>query len=382
MFKITSLLAGALALGACAASRAAEKDVAGYGPERAELAAQMPVYVVALNARVRQQMDYPRNDARYMPQTVYSHSMPGLSIGQAVLVDAVGNALAAALIEGSIYGEAKERAAAAYAPLRRRGCDLPLAEPLAAVQAALARAPWGTKAQPIAIDGEQDDWEKRIPKDRPRQVFSVTSSLAPGAATLVTTLDIAGYAPQGEGKDSSWQKQPLWRDQLIVVSEWMELAPKTEADIADLVAEEDARFAESGDLERVAKVAKDRYGAGRDGRARAVAADRLHQRNLKFAREATWSPVTEGQRRAALWSRDECAPMRAALALSGAELGRMLDDLYAQRLPPRLSVKDDDSGFERPGQRGIYALPGGTYVSRNDGGSTQLVYRYSLLPKD
>lgn len=381
MLKLTPLMAGALALAACAACPAAQKDTEGYRPERAELAAQMPTYVVALNARVRQQMDYPRNNAIYVPQTYYYPSTPGLSTGQAAMAGAVGAAIGAALAEAIIYGEAKERAGAAYTPLQRNGCDLPLAEPVGqAVRAAMARAPWGANAQPVAVDGEQDDWEKQIPKDRPRQVFSVTSSLTPGATALVTTLDIAGYAPQGEGGGSSWQKQPLWRDQLIVVSDWMELASKTEADIAGMVAEEDTRFAESGDLELVAKVAKDRYGAGRDGRARAVAADRLHQRNLKLAREAVWSPITEGQRRAALWSRDDCAPMRSALALGGAELGRMLDELYAQRLPPRLSVKDKDSAFERPGERGIYALPGGTYVSRNEGGSTQLVYRYSLLP--
>ncbi|ROU08916.1 hypothetical protein [Lysobacter enzymogenes] len=382
MFKITPLVAGALALASCAICHAAD-DVDGYRSERAEMAAQMPVYIVALNQRVRPQIDYPRmaGPTLYVPYP-YSASA-GLSSGQAAMAGAVGGALGSALAEAMIYAEAKQRAAAAYAPVLGGHCDLTVDAPLQqTLRDAMARAPWGASVQPILVDGSDEAWEKQVPKDRPRQVFTVTSSLTPGLGALVTSVDLAAYAPQGESPGSSWQKTPLWRDHLIVVSDVMALPPKTDADRARMVAHEDARYAESGDLAKVAKVAKDLYGAGRSERMHAAAADSLHKRNLKLARQADWSLLTEGPRRGELWIQDDCAPMRAAVRSANDELGRMLDDLYAQRLPPRLPTKHKTKGDppEPAGARAIRSLPGGVYVSRDEGGTTALAYRYRLLP--
>lgn len=302
-------------------------------------------------------------------------------MGQAALA----NALGAALADAMIYAEAKQRAAAAYAPVVGGRCDLEIAAPLQqTLREAMARAPWGANVQPILIDGDVEDWDKQIPKDRPRQVFSVSASLTPGLGALLTSVDLAAYSPEGEGSGSSWQKKPLWQDRFIVVSDVVALPAKSDADRARMAAQEDARYAESGDLAVVAKVAKDIYGAGKSERMRATAADRLHKRNLKLAREADWSLLTEGPRRGELWSQDDCAPMRAAVAAASGELGRMLDDLYAQRLPPRLPAKHKtkDDPPEAPGERKIRALPGGVYVSRNEGGTTPLAYRYHLLPQE
>lgn len=380
MLKITAIAVGALALLSYADCRAAD-DTDGYRPERAAMAAQMPVYIVVLNARVRPQMDYPRMAGA----TVYvPYDASGMSYGQMAAVGVVGGVLSSVLAEAMIYAEAKQRATAAYAPVLKGRCDLVVDTLLQqTLREAMARAPWGANVQPILIDGSAEDWDKQIPKDRPRQVFTVTSSLTPGLGALLTSLDLAAYSPDGEASGTSWQKKPLWRDQFIVVSDVMVLPAKTDADRARMAAQEDARYAESGDLAVVAKVAKDIYGAGKSERMRATAADRLHKSNLKLAREANWSLLTEGPRRGELWSQDDCAPMRAAVTAGNVELGRMLDDLYAQRLPPRLPSKHKtkDDPPESAGERKTRALPGGVYVSRNEAGTTALAYRYRLLPQ-
>ncbi|WP_096376390.1 hypothetical protein [Lysobacter enzymogenes] len=388
MFKITPLVAGALALAVCDFCQAAAKDIDGYRPERAELAAQMPVYIVALNERVRPQVAYPERspgmDAYLMIQTqnMIDSLQPAMSSGSAIATGALGGAIGVALGEAMVRAAAREYAAATYAPLLRSQCDLQVDAPLqGAVREATARSPWGAAAQPVFIAGGVEDWDKQIAKDRPRQVISVTASMTPDFSALVTTVDAAAFAPEDASAGTGWQKKPLWRDQLIVVSDPMALAPKTQADIDRMVAEENARYAESGDLAIVERVAKDRYGSGKPERSQAVAADRRHQSRLKLARAATWVAGTDGARRAQLWSEDSCAPMRAALDQAVAETGRLLDDLYAQRLPARVPSKDTAQAWgQQPGARAIQALPGGVYVSRNDAGATQLDYRFSLLP--
>lgn len=387
MLRIAPLAAGAVALAACAVCQAAAKDVDGYRPERAELAAQLPVYIVALNARVRPQVAYPERAPgmdvyqQMQTQNLIDSLQPGMSSGAAIATGALAGALGGALANAMLYAAARDYAESAYAPVLRNHCDLQVDAPLQqAVREATARSPWGGNTQPVLIDGSAKDWEDRIAKDRPRQVFSVTASLSADFSALLTTVDVAAYAPGGESAGTGWQKKPLWRDHLVVVSDPIVLPPKTQADIDRMIAEENARFAESGDLAIVDRVAKDRYGSGKPERAQAVAADRRHQSRLKLARAATWVAGTDGARRAQLWTSDECAPVRAALNLAVAESGRMLDDLYAQRLPPRLSSKDEAGTPEQPGARAIRALPGGGYVSRNDGGATRLDHRFNLLP--
>lgn len=381
--KTAPLAAGALALALSTAAQAASKEIDGYRPERATLAASLPVHIVALNRQVRPQIDYVYQDvSRYTPG--YPGGSPqfnaGMSTGQAIGVNVLGSLIASAIVNSAAYSKAKSRAVAAYEPLQHTQCDLPIDAPLQqAVRDAIARASWGAATTVTVTDGEDDTWEKRIPKDQPRQIFTITSSLSPGLTGLVTSVDVAAYAPEGETK-SAWQKKPLWRDHFIVVSDWLELPPKTTVEIEQLVAEENRRFVDSGAQAMVARV-KEKGRAGRSSELREAAdARKLHEKNLELAREESWSPEIEDQRRARLWSENGCARLRSAIDLAGVELGRMLDALYTQQLPARRSSKELDNAFERPGERQIRALPGGVYVSRNEGGSVNLDFRYSLLP--
>lgn len=387
MFKITPLLAGALVLAASAACQAADKDLPGYRPERAEQAAQWPVYLVTLNERVRPQVGYgwqgPAADTylQLMSQTTMQYMQPYMGSDQSIVGGALGGAIGGAIVGAALHAAVRDDASQGLAVLQRSGCDLPVGAPLRdTVRTALARAPWGADVQPVLVDGSAEGWEAQVPHDRPRQVFTVTSSMAPGFTALVTTVDAAAYAPETGANGDAWQKKPLWRDHLIVVSEPVVLPAKTQADIDRMVADENARFAASGDIEVIDRVAKDRYGSSKADRSRAVAAHSRHQTYLRFAQSKDWAPTELGRRRAELWNREQCAPMRAAVTLAVAESARMLDDLYAQRLPPRLSLKDKIEPTEPAGARAIRSLPGGLYVSRNDGGATALGFRYNLLP--
>lgn len=387
MFRLASppLLAVALGL-ASAACPAADKDLPGYRPERAAQAAQWPVYMVTLNERVRPQVGYgglgPGADI-YLYALTWSaiqSTPPNMSNGQAIVGGALGGAIGGAIIGAAMHAAARDDASQGLAVLERDGCDFPIGTPLRdTVRAAVVRSPWGANAQPVLIDGSVEGWEKQIPQDRPRQVFTLTSSMAPGFEALVTTVDAAAYAPETGANGDAWQKKPLWRDHLVVVSEPVVLPAKTQADIDRMVAEENARFAASGDIEVIDRVAKDRYGSSKADRSRAVAANSRHQTYLRFAQSKGWAPTELGRRRAELWTRDQCAPMRAAAALAIAESTRLLDDLYAQRLPSRLALKDKTEP-EPAGARAIRSLPGGLYVSRSDGGATTLGFRYNLLP--
>lgn len=384
MKTLTPAAAGALALGLSLAAGAASKDTGGYAPDRATLAASLPVHVVAFNERVLPQIGFAQQD--YSVPAYYSSGFQptaGLSVGQSIAVDALGNALGSAIINGILYAEAKTRADAAYVPLKRGQCDLPVAAPMQAlVREAIARSTWGANAAPKLLSLKDGDLDQQIGTDQPRQIFMVSSSFAPDLTALVTSLDIAAYAPEGDtGK--GWRKQPLWRDQLIVVSDPLPALPdKSAADIERMVADEQARYAATGNEARVRKVNAEGRGASRADRQAAANGQRTHTSKLREARNDEWSDEALAGRRAQLWSHDQCALLRTAFDQSTAELARMLDALYARQLPPRLSRKDKPGEDEVAGERKVRALPGGVYVSRNEGGATELGYRYALLPPE
>lgn len=386
MKTLTSLATGALALGWSLSASTAGKGPDGYTPDRAALAASLPVHVVAFNERVLPQLSFEREDypndlvpVYYTPQF---QNPVGLGTGESILLaGALGNTLGNALAKGMHYAVAKTRAQAAYRPLKLAQCDLPVAVPMQAlVREAIARSAWGANAAPKPLSLEDGDLDDRIDADQPRQIFLASSSFSPDLTALVTSLDIAAFAPEGD-TGRGWRKQPLWRDQLIVVSDPLPPLPdKSAADIERMVADEQARYAASGNEALVRKVNAEGRGASRADRQAAANGQRTHASKLREARQDEWSDNALAERRAQLWSQDQCASLRTAFDQSSAELARMLDALYAQRLPPRLSRRDKAGEDEVAGERRVRALPGGVYVSRNEGGATELEYRYVLLP--
>lgn len=373
---IAASLAPVLALAFAMPSAAAEKDMAGYTPERAALAASLPVHIVALNTRVRPQMGFKGVDVALPPPGFFFG--PDISPAQTLGVGLATGLIARGITYGTLYLEARDSARAAFAPIQRAGCDLPVEAPLQqAIAAAVRRSPWGAAATPVLAGADDKALDTLVAGDQPRQVFALTASLSPDLDRLITSVDIAAYAPlDGE---SGWRGKPLWRDHLIVVSDGLSLRAKTRDDSARMLADEQARYDASGTEALIKRLNAQGGNASKSDRKAARAALELHARNLEDAGSGYWSSQAAQQRRAALWNENACARLHAAIDQAGVEIGGMLDALYAQTLPKRLGLKDKNLSYEPP-RRQIRALSGGVYVSRADAGRVSLSYRTDLLP--
>ncbi|MBX9401139.1 hypothetical protein K4L06_07415 [Lysobacter sp. BMK333-48F3] len=379
MTRYTVPASVALALAFALPAQAADKIVDGYGVDRAALAAGLPVRSVAMNTTLRPQLGYAMTPSYSVSVTPWG---PGVSPATTLGVGLATGLISGALINASIYEDAQHRAMAAFSPIRRAGCELQADTAMhAAIDAAVRRSPWGAGVRSLASSADERSLDSVVKQGEPRHVFAFTSSLSVEMAGLVTTVDVSAYAPQDGGSD--WRKRPLWRDLLIVVSDPVSLEPKTQADIDSMVAEERARYAASGGEELIKRVNARGGSADPIDRKAALAEQRLHKKFMDTARQPVWTFEGSRFRRAQLWAENDCARLKSAIAQAGAETGRLLDDLYAQKLPPRLGQDERQPAMEEQfGVRKTVALPGGAYVSRADQGEIDLRFRYDLLPAD
>ncbi|MEI2432541.1 hypothetical protein RDV84_05970 [Lysobacter yananisis] len=371
MTKLT-LLAGLFVCGVLTApdAVAGKDDIAGYSADRAELAASLPVRIVVRNSRVRPQIGL---DHRPIAGEVPRPFQAGLS--NAVLMAGGGllPVLAAVAAERKLL---RNRVEENFAVIQSAGCDLRIDESLpATVSAAVRRSRWGATTPIDAVVAEGRSLDKVVAEDRSRQVLSISSSLAPDMEALVTTLEIQAYAPTDGAP--RWQREPVWRDELIVVSDVVEVASKTQADIDRLVAQEQARYKATGNAEAIGKLNAQR-GGDRFERKRVLALQQEHERAMTDAQSSNWSAQDVKRQRATSWSENKCARMLTAVQQAGSDLEKMLDALYAQQLPQRLGSKDapvsDDINGRHP-----HPLPGGAYVYRVDYDPVPLGYREDLL---
>ena len=363
----------ALALSLATPAIAANKDSRGYGSDQADLAARLPIHVVALNTKVRPQLGF-----RYRPVGAERPPPPEPHLA-AWEMAAGGGLLGAAIAVAGDYVWHKRKAQENFEPIEKAGCDLQVdAQLQQGVVDAIGRSTWGAKASPVVSAANDRDLDKLISTDEPRHVFAVTMSLSPDLIALVTSVEVAAYA-HSDGR-SDWKKTPAWKDQLFVVSDLVEPPAKTQADIERMTAEEQARYEASG-ADALIKKVNARQGDQID-RKNALDAMKLHKKNMAEASLPQWSAESIVRERATMWTQDKCRRMQAAVAQAGSEAGRMLDALYAEQLPLRLALKDEAiGGFTN--ERHIRALPGGIYLSQTWGGvSPPLGYRYDLLPME
>lgn len=365
------------ALAPCALAQAAKPPVPGYSPQVEAAASTTPVHIVATNTLVRPQLAFG-----YTPvNAIYrAGGYPGMSMGQSIGVDVAGGIIASALINGALYAEAKANARDYFEPISTTGCALAVDAPMQeAISGSVKRSRWGAAQEPNlhSTDGDANDL---VDSKAARQIFNVSTSLSPDMSWLITSLQIEGFAPLAESGDG-WHRKAGWQDRLIVASPRLTLPPKSDADRADMLAREQARYAASGTAALIAKVNAARGNAERRDRARATEETRLNKRLLKEAMQADWTPRTEALRRSQLWSENQCAGMQAAIAGNAEALNALLDGLYSQTLPP--PRVGDTAQVEAPvGQRTISALPGGGYLSHVGGDDVQLGFRHALLKGD
>lgn len=370
--------AGVAALALSTPVRAAKSEPPGYTPDRAAIAASLPLYVIATNTRVRPQVAYGYLGT---PGVAYTGNYPGMSMGQTMGANMAGGLIAGALINGAMYVEAKSAARDYFAPVEAAGCALPVDAPVQAeIAAAANRSPWGSAVRAQLHGFDDGDVADVVPDVAARHVATVSTSLTPDLGGLVTTVQLAGHPSDPARANSA--RDPAWVDTLIVVSDRAAIPAKTPADTERMLREEAARYAASGAEALIAKVNGEGARASRADRRAAVDAVRLNRRNVREAKEPQWSPRTEALARATLWSQNDCARLRQAIAANAAEVGRLMDALYAQTLPTRLGADETATLPEPDGVRNAVALPGGAYVSRVGGEGVTLGFRHMLLKAD
>lgn len=273
----------------------------------------------------------------------------------------------------------REQARKSFAPIRSAKCDIRIDESLPkAVFESVRRSSWGASVPIQTLVGDGRSIDSMVDNAKPRHIFTISSSLAPDFEALITTLEVLAYV-QVKG-ESHWRKEPTWSEEFIVVSDFMEVPSKTQADIDRLVAEEQARYEATGNVEAIRRLNANR-GGDRFERKRALADQRQHESAMEAAKSSNWSQASLKSARAVTWSENDCARMRVAVDQAGSDLGRMLDDLYANRLPSRLGSKDEPV-FDDINGRHPHPLQGGAYVYRVDYDHVPLGYRQDLLKGD
>ncbi len=354
-------------------------ETAGHDPAQGQALAATPVHVVLLNQELKSQIPYLTYS---MPQpTLYNamNNSPDLSTGENLAVGAVGGAIASVIVNASMFAAAKSQVQPADAALRAAGCRLDQGQALqTTISDAVRSTPWGPAAGLTAhtlVDGQSVD--DLVDKTKPRHVLAASYSMSTDFSAVITSVDVEAYSGQLPGAPKSWAKKPTWDDTLIVVSDRVEIAPKTQADIDAAIAAENARHAA---LDVGALIAKANAG-DRVARGKVAPLIKQHQRNLRAAQATSWTPADEAVQRSRVWTAEGCARLHQAIASNATEMGGLVSGLFRGELPPRMNALPEGPRPEPViGERKVQTEPGGVYVLTRGGDMVNLGYRYSWLP--
>lgn len=398
---IQRLLTGALLCALFPALSIDAKEQRGLAPADIEVARALPTQVVVVQPRLRPQIRYNYVDTTQAGvgagDGLYNGGGGGMSYGQAMGMGLAGGLIAGAIINGAEKAAAKQAVRDPYQLISQAKCDLPLVDShQTMVAGALQRAQWREQ-------GEEST--QTAAKTGPRYAFTLSTSFSPDFSALMTTIDAAGYAPDASGKVG---RKPTWQDSLVVVSDGLWLAPKTQADIEQMVAAEKQRYAVSGADALIDKVNAARGNAPRQDRKRASLMASQHAQNMADARDEGWSDASTAMRRAMLWSQNDCALLAKTLRSNLEHADGMVQALLRNSLPAipdtpsqpatlRAAVvtkRPDPSTLDLPISVGmpegtvadesvpvrvIEPMPGGVYVSHLSAENITLGYRYTLL---
>lgn len=402
---IQRLLTGALLCALLPAMSVDAKEQRGLRPEDGEVAKALPVRVVVLQPRLGPQIRYDyiaTADAGINAGNNLYYNPGGVSYGQAMGMGLAGGLIAGVIINGAEKAAAKQAVRDPYQVISQAKCNLPLVDShQAMVASALQHAGW---------QEAEDSLGKAVAKDKPRYVFTLSTSFAPDFSALMTTVDTAAYVPDAAGKTS---RNAAWQDSLVVVSDGLWLPAKTQSDIERMVAAEKERYDASGADELIDKANKAGANASRKERQRALLTVSQHAENMADAKNEGWSETGTAMRRAMLWSENDCALLEKTLKSNLEHADGMIQALLRHSLP----TPDDTSPVQPlPAQgaqiastrtnpdviaetevsvgvpegtaeaelsttptRVIEAVPGGIYVSRLSMENITLGYRHMVL---
>jgi hypothetical protein len=355
---------------------ASAKDPPGFDPAGTAALKDVPVEVVVANDRLRFQMT---------SQTVSVSAFPsgsGLSTGAAIGAGVAGSLIAGLIINASIEAAAKDQARAGATIVDAAGCDLPHADALAAAgEQAVRDTAWGASAtvhRHVLAQGQNID--SVVPKDTPRLSIVLSYSLAPDFSALMTTAEVQAYAAAIPAAPSAWQTEPAWSDHIVYVSDTIDVPNKSQAVIDQAVADENARYAQSGVDTLIAKANKfdDTL-----ARRKAVEIMKDHEQALRDARARDWTFDETRHERARLWTVDGCAPLRSALESNDAGIRQLLAQTFSGQLPAAdphaQAIALVMARAEPRGDRHVvgFGRPEPMYVSIRQGDRVFVGYRYA-----
>ena len=363
----------------------------GFYAEHADVLRNVPVHVVLLNEDLRTQLPFGTNTidpqmTSMLLQNAINNSLatvPGLSMGEAIAAAGAGGLLAGAII----YGIEKETAESAVEPahliLQQANCTLPDGHALAsAVREGVSGAPWAAGVEPRTVSlGKKRNVDAVVNAGSERHVLSATYSMTPDFSTLVTSLKIDIYSSNvGEG-DHKWASRPARTERLVVLSDQVRIDPKTQDDIDLAVRLEHERLASGPAKELIASANAGDYQA----RKQVAPMVRAHEARLREARMPDWTPAAAAAKRSQVWAASGCQLLVDALHANNREIGGMVADLYADRLPslapeePK-NIRINTMGplaDEEPGIRKTLSLPGNLHLSRRGGDHASLAHLYT-----
>jgi hypothetical protein len=394
---IQRLLPGALLCALFPTLSVDAKEQRGLAPADIEVAKSLPMQVRVVQPRLRPQIRYNYVDTAQAGVSAGDnlYNGGGIGYGQAMGVGLAGGLIAGAIINGAEKAAAKRAVSAPYQLISQAKCDLPLVDSHQAVVAsALQRAGWRAQGE---------DSMHAAAKAGPRYAFTLSTSLSPDFSAVMTTIDAAGYAPDASGKVG---RKATWQDSLVVVSDGLWLAPKTQADIDQMLAAEKQRYAASGADALIDKVNAAGANASQQDRKRANLMANQHAENLADARDAGWSDASTVMRRAMLWSQSDCTLLEKTVRSNLEHAEGLMQALLAHSLPAPLETqpqpakpvaaivnRPDPSSLDLPINVGmpegsvvaaaptrvIESMPGGVYVSHLSDEYITLGFRYTLL---
>jgi hypothetical protein len=358
-------------------SHAAERP--GFDPDAAVSLAGVPVHVVVMNDRLEIQSPFmARSEDRDAKlKTILRSGPSGYGGGKWRTMETEGGVVGA-LVGRAVLAHKVREAGKPMQPaidlLRASGCQFDGGETFAqAVEAGIRTTAWGHEAEigrhALPVKAEVG----------PRYEFAVSYSLTPDFAALVTTVSAHAHVPALPGARSSWERRPVWTDELVIVSDKLVLGAKTEADKLAAVERENAQYRSSGIVELARKANAGDAAAREEG----TLINRNHKRALHDARLDPWQWHEAAYKRAGLWAENDCARLRNAVQANAAETTRVLGKLVAGQagatLPPDWPPGKRDLSGE-PAERRLYNDGPHITVSRRANDDVMLEFRYTWLP--
>lgn len=380
--KTATFLMAAMATFALHAAPAYAKDPPGFDPANTASLKDIPVEVVVANDRLRVQMTWQTVSIDPQMAQNAANGVPGMSVGAGIAAGAVGGAIAGLIINASIESAAKKQARAGAVVIDGAGCDLPHGDALAAAaEQAVKDTSWGAGAtirSHVLAEGQK--LEALVPNSEPRLSIALSYSLSADFATVMTTAEVQAFAPSIPGAPAHWQTEPAWSDHIVYVSDMIDVPAKSQAAIDKAIADENARYAQTGVDALIDKANK-----FDDTLARRAAVElmKAHERALRDAQRKDWAYDEIPRERARVWTENGCSRLRTVLDGNDAGMRQVLAQLFAGQLPvpvPHSQLQQILVARNQPkGERHVFAYerPSRLYVSLRDGDNAYVGFRYA-----